>query len=106
MARTFAVPLRTEAPRKTAFVRAERVASGLTIPGCFSTGKELASHARFADQKILRLDHEAIGRDQIACREHDEVAGHDSAHGHHPLNAVPHDTASQRQSAFQLLDCC
>ena len=66
--------------------------------------KGLARHARFADQEVLRLDHEAIGRDQIACRKQDEIAGHDSAHGHRPLDAVPHDTASQRQAAFQLLD--
>ena len=37
-ARTFAVPLWTEAPRKTALVRAESTASGFTIPGFFSTG--------------------------------------------------------------------
>ena len=74
-------------------------------PGLLFDGKRLARHARFADQEVLRLDHQAIGRDQIACREQDEVAGHDSAHGHRPLDAVPHDTASQRQSAFQLLDC-
>jgi hypothetical protein len=35
---TFAVPLWTEAPRKTALVHAARAVSGFTVPGCFSTG--------------------------------------------------------------------
>jgi hypothetical protein len=38
-------------------------------PGPLFDGKGLACHARLADEKVLRLDHEAVGRDQIACRE-------------------------------------
>ena len=56
--RTFAVPLWTEAPRKTTFVRAERAASGFTIPGRFSTGNDspvmLASLTRKSFPSITR----------------------------------------------------
>jgi hypothetical protein len=39
-ASTLAVPLRTDAPRKTALVRAAMGASGEMIPGRFSTGND------------------------------------------------------------------
>ena len=55
-ARIFAVPLWTDAPRKTAFVRAERAASGFTVPRRFSTGKDspvmLASLTRKSSASI------------------------------------------------------
>src|SRR3546814_3499860 len=52
---TFAVPLRTEAPRNTQFVRFVIGASAATRPGRFSTGKDspvmLASLTRKSDAR-------------------------------------------------------
>ena len=73
-------------------------------PGPFLDREGLARHARFADEEVLRLDHEPVGRDQIARREQDEVAGHDRADGHRLLHAVPQHAAHQREAALQFLD--
>ena len=73
-------------------------------PGPLFDGKRFACHARLGDQEILRLDHQSVSGNQIACRQQDEVAGHDGAHGHNQFNAVPHDAARQRQPVFQFLD--
>jgi hypothetical protein len=57
-----------------------------------------------ADQEVLCLDHEAVGWDQIAGREEDEVAGHDRADGHRLFHAVPQHAAHQREATLQFLD--
>nr|ALS91930.1 MetaGeneMark_Unknown Function [uncultured bacterium] len=74
---------------------------GLHDPRPLFDRKRLARHARFADQEVLRLDHKAIRRDQVARREQDEIAGHNGADRHGPLDSIPHDTASQGQSTLQ-----
>jgi hypothetical protein len=101
--RILAVPLWTEAPRKTAFVRAETAASA--DPRLFLDRKGFACHARFADQEVHGLDDKAIGRDQVPRRQLDDIAGHDCADRHGPFDAVAHDATRQCQAAFQLLDC-
>ena len=55
-------------------------------------------------RKSCGLDDEAVGRDQIAGRQQDDIAGHDRADRHHLFDAVPHDAACQRQARLQLLD--
>ena len=102
--RTFAVPLWTEAPRKTAFVRAERAASGFTIPGCFSTGNDspvmLASLTRKSAASITRPS----AGIRLPAESRMRSPGTTVLDGHGPLDAVAHDAASQRQAAFQLFD--
>ena len=97
------MPLRTEAPRKTALVRAAIGASG-NHPRTLFDREGLARHARFADKEVLRLDDEAVGRDQIACRKKNEITGYDSADGHRLLHPVPHHAAHQREAFLQLFD--
>ena len=98
------MPLRTEAPRKTALVRSAIGASGRNDPGPLLDREGLAGHARLADEEVRRLDHEAVGRDQVAGREQDEVAGHDRADRHRLLHAVAHHAARQREALLQFLD--
>ncbi len=67
--KTRAVPLRTDEPRKTVFVRSASEASAAIVPGRFLDWKGLTRHAGFTDQKVLRLNHDAISRDQVASRQ-------------------------------------
>ena len=48
-------------------------------PGPLLDGEGFAGQAGFVDQKVLGLDHEPIGGNEVACREHDDIAGHDGA---------------------------
>ena len=98
------MPLCTEAPRKTALVRAARGASEATVPGRFSTGKDSPVEACFADEKIFGRDDEPVGRNQVAGRKHDDVAGHDRARRHDLLPTIAEHAAGQCKPAFELLD--
>ena len=98
------MPLRTDAPRNTTFVRRASGASAGTTPGCFSTGndspvmlasltrKSLASRIR--PSAGIRLPAESTrtspGTSASACT----VA----------FDAVAHDAAGEREALLQLLD--
>ena len=73
-------------------------------PGPLLDGEGFAGQAGFVDQKVLGLDHEPIGGNEVAGREHDDVAGHDGARGNSLFKTVADHSACQRQAALELLD--
>jgi hypothetical protein len=66
--------------------------------------ERLAGHRGFADQEILRRQHDAIGGDQIAGRQQHDVAGHDMLGRHQRLGTVAQHPRAQRQPPFQRRD--
>ena len=67
-------------------------------------GERLAGHARLADEEVARLEDPSVGRNQVARREHEDVAGHERVRVHGAFDAVAHDAAGERQALLQLLD--
>ena len=79
--------------------RLRRNGSGLLLDG-----EGFAGQARFVDQEVRGLDQEPIGRNEVACREHDDIAGHDGARRDSLLDAIAYHTAGQRQTALEFFD--
>ena len=73
-------------------------------PGLLLDGEGFPGQAGLVDQKVLGLDHEPVGGNEIAGREHDDVAGHDGARRDGLFKAVAEHTACQCQAALELLD--
>ena len=67
-------------------------------------GERLAGHARLADEEVARLEDPAVGGNQVARREHEDVAGHERVGVHGAFDAVAHDAAGEREALLQLLD--
>ena len=64
-------------------------------PGPLLDRKGFAGQAGFVDQEVRGLDHEPIGGNEIACRELDDIAGHNGARRDSLFNAGAHHTACQ-----------
>ena len=66
--------------------------------------ERLARHAGLADEEVSRLEDSAVGGNQVARREHEDVAGHERVGAHGPFDAVAHHPAGEREAPLQLLD--
>ena len=67
-------------------------------------GERLAGHARLADEEVARLEDPSVGGNQVARREHEDVAGHERVGVHGAFDAVAHDATGEREALLQLLD--
>ena len=77
---------------------------GQNGPGLFLDRERFPGQTGLIDQKVLGLDHAPIGGDQVAGREHNDVAGHNDVRGDGVFKTVAEDTACQCQAALELLD--
>jgi hypothetical protein len=101
---TLAVPLRTDAPRNTTFVRRASGASAGTTPGCFSTGERLAGHARLADEEVARLEDPSVAGIRLPAESTRTSPGHERVGVHRAFDAVADDATGEREALLQLLD--
>ena len=67
-------------------------------------GERLAGHARLADEEVARLEDPSVGGNQVARREHEDVARHERVGVHRAFDAVAHDATGEREALLQLLD--
>jgi hypothetical protein len=58
-------------------------------------GERLAGHARLADEEVARLEDPSVGGNQVACREHEDVARHKRVGVHSAFDAVAHDATGE-----------
>ncbi len=72
--RTRAVPLRTMSPERRC-LSARQAGHRPQLFRALLDLEGLSRHAGFTYQKVLRLHHDAIGRDQVASRQQDKVPG-------------------------------
>jgi len=72
--------------------------------GAASRREGFIGQGAFVDQKVLGLDHEPIGGNEVPRREHDDIPRHDGARGDSLFKTVADHSACQRQTALELLD--
>ena len=78
--------------------------AGRQNPGLLFRRERLAGEAGFGHQEVAALEHEPVGRDQVAGRQHDDVAGHQFSSRNDTRCLVAQGVHRQRESLAQLGD--
>jgi hypothetical protein len=93
------VPFLTEVPRKTELVRCSSGGIGGDASGRLLNREGLARQGSLGDQEVPASEHDAVGWHQVAGRQLDDVAGHDTP----GIDQAPGTTAHCRELERQVI---